>query len=189
MKYIEPYETGLASSASAVGRKLGQLLTIMGQVDHHIAKGSLPDELREMQLSIREKLEAEGWRVTIPGNKFKVLPPNKASLERASERREANRSLDIPDCCNYHRKLGTMDGRRCMSWDGSVVFTTSIEVEAYDLAGQLILPPNQVRCHVRVRRDDVQPTMYDVIVDAPEAVTRAQQYVIKRMNELVPVKD
>jgi hypothetical protein len=51
-----------------------------------------------------------------------------------------------------------------------------VEQEAYDLGGQLCL--GQVRSHVEPRKDKNGKAFYVVVVDAPEALDRAQ--VIRR---------
>jgi hypothetical protein len=58
-----------------VGRRLGELLTALGNVNSNIVKGTLPDELREYRISLHERLKAEGWRITAKANGWKVLPP------------------------------------------------------------------------------------------------------------------
>jgi hypothetical protein len=58
------------------------------------------------------------------------------------------------------------------------LYVTTVEQEAYDLAGQLIVPPNQVRSHVAHRTDKYGFDFYVVVVDAPEAMDRAR--VVRR---------
>jgi len=59
------------------------------------------------------------------------------------------------------------------------LFNTVVEQEAYDLAGQLVLPPNQVRCHVI----DSGNGSYTVRVDSPEAWGRAVRVASEFMDE------
>jgi hypothetical protein len=60
------------------------------------------------------------------------------------------------------------------------LYVTPVEHEAYDLAGQISLPPTQARSHVEERKDDNGTPLYVVMVDAPEAVERARA-VMRRM--------
>lgn len=75
--WCEPWEAGLASEASAVGRRLGELLTALDNVDSNIVKGTLPNDLREFRLNLHERLKAEGWRITAKQHGWKVLPPKR----------------------------------------------------------------------------------------------------------------
>lgn len=53
------------------------------------------------------------------------------------------------------------------------LYVTHVEQEAYDLGGQLCLPPNQIRNHVEPRQDVNGKPFWVVVVDAPEAWDRA----------------
>jgi hypothetical protein len=53
------------------------------------------------------------------------------------------------------------------------LYVTTVEQEAYDLAGQLILPPHQVRSHVEHRTDKNGHPFYVVVVRSLEAWDRA----------------
>jgi hypothetical protein len=50
---------------------------------------------------------------------------------------------------------------------------TLVEKEAYDFAGQLCLPPHQIRCHVEHRKNFEDQPIYVIVVDATEAWERA----------------
>lgn len=53
------------------------------------------------------------------------------------------------------------------------LYATEIEQEAYDLGGQLTLPPANCRSYVSCREDKYGKPYYVVMVKAPEAVNRA----------------
>jgi len=53
------------------------------------------------------------------------------------------------------------------------LYVTHVEQEAYDLGGQLCVPPVQVRSHVEPRQDKNGVSFWVVVVDAPEAWDRA----------------
>lgn len=73
--WCEPWCAGLASEPRAVARKLSALLSALGDIDSHIIKGSLPDDMREIRIALHERLKAEGWRITGTRTGWKVLPP------------------------------------------------------------------------------------------------------------------
>jgi hypothetical protein len=54
------------------------------------------------------------------------------------------------------------------------VYVTSDAIEASNLAGQLVLPPHQVRCHIDLRLDKHDCPFYVVVVEAAEAMERAR---------------
>lgn len=84
LTYCVPNEAGLASEARAVGRRLGALLDALGDVNEWIIeRGELTEELWNAKVRLIERLKADGWRITIPKNNYKVLPPLKAK-ERAA---------------------------------------------------------------------------------------------------------
>ena len=76
LTYAVPNEAGLASEAGAVGRRLGKLLDSLGDVNEWIIeRGELTEDLWEMKVKLIERLKADGWRISIPKNSYKVLPP------------------------------------------------------------------------------------------------------------------
>ncbi len=74
--WCEPWSAGLASEPRAVAKRLGELLTALGNIDSGIVRGTLPDELRDFRIDLHTRLKAEGWRITAKQNGWKVLPPN-----------------------------------------------------------------------------------------------------------------
>lgn len=85
LTYAKPHEAGLASEAKAVGRRLGELLDGLSNVNEWvIERGILTDALWQFKSQLLDKLKADGWRITIPKNKYKVLPPKKLSRGRVS---------------------------------------------------------------------------------------------------------
>lgn len=76
MAYCEPWNAGLASEPKAVARRLARLLNTLGtEINDHIARGELPEELRQLRMRMLEKLRAEGWRITQGDRGWKVLQP------------------------------------------------------------------------------------------------------------------
>jgi hypothetical protein len=53
------------------------------------------------------------------------------------------------------------------------LYVTEVEQEAYDLGGQLCLPPNQVRNHVEHKADKYGKPYYVVIIESGESRDRA----------------
>jgi len=53
------------------------------------------------------------------------------------------------------------------------LYTTHVEQEAYDLGGQLSLPPWQVRNHMEARQDKHGRPYWVVVVESAEAWDRA----------------
>lgn len=80
--WCEPWEAGLASEAKAVGKRLGDILTVLGNLDSGIVRGTLPTELWEFRVALHDRLKAEGWRITAKQNGWKVLPPMRARVKR-----------------------------------------------------------------------------------------------------------
>lgn len=74
-EFCTPWCAGLNSEPKAVAKRLSAMLTALGNVDHNIIKGTLPDEVREFRMSMHERLKADGWRITGTQNGWKVLPP------------------------------------------------------------------------------------------------------------------
>lgn len=77
MAYCEPWNAGLASEPKAVCKRLSRLLMALGdEINDHIVKGEICDELREFRFSIQQKLEAEGWSFSYDGgDRLKVREP------------------------------------------------------------------------------------------------------------------
>lgn len=83
LTYAIPHEAGLASEARAVGRRLAELLDGLGNVNNFIIEqGELTDKLWQLKVELIDKLKADGWRISIPKNNYKVLPP-RACVEKA----------------------------------------------------------------------------------------------------------
>lgn len=75
-KYAIPHEAGLASEARAVGKRLAELLDGLGNVNSFIIEqGELVEQCWQFKVDLIEKLKADGWRISIPKNNYKVLPP------------------------------------------------------------------------------------------------------------------
>lgn len=74
--YCVPSESGLASEARAVGRRIGKILDSLGSVDWHIASGPIVEDCHTLGVKIRESLIADGWRITVNAHdRWIVLPP------------------------------------------------------------------------------------------------------------------
>lgn len=54
------------------------------------------------------------------------------------------------------------------------LYVTQVEYEAYDLVGQLCLPPNQVRCHVEHRKTKRDNPFYVVVIESADTLDRAR---------------
>lgn len=77
-RYCVPNESGLASEAAKVGRRIGKLLDALGTVDHHVCKGAISDDCHAFGVAIRERLIADGWRIKVSNrDTWTVLPPKK----------------------------------------------------------------------------------------------------------------
>ena len=84
LTYCIPEEVGLASEGSAVAKRLGRLLTALGnEINGYICQGPIHESVRELRIQIIDKLKAEGWRVKATDNGYRVLLP----LEYIRERR------------------------------------------------------------------------------------------------------
>lgn len=74
-RYLDPHEAGLASEARAVGRRAAAVLNALGDLNANLASGTLIDECFRLKGEMIRRLEEDGWRVSIPGNSYRVLPP------------------------------------------------------------------------------------------------------------------
>ena len=71
-----PWNAGLASEPQAVGKLLGQLLTVLGEVNSNVIHGELVDQLWALRVTLHDQLTAVGWRIRAKeGHGWKVLPP------------------------------------------------------------------------------------------------------------------
>lgn len=78
LTYAVPHEAGLASEAKAVGKRLAELLDALGGVNTWlIEKGALTESCWQFKMDLIDKLKQDGWRISIPKNNYKVLPPLK----------------------------------------------------------------------------------------------------------------
>lgn len=81
--YCKPNESGLASEARAVGRKIGKLLDATGTLSRWICEGPIVDDCDSLRSAIIDGLRADGWRVRVaPSDRWQVLPPT-AGLAKA----------------------------------------------------------------------------------------------------------
>ena len=84
LTYAKPHEAGLASEAKAVGKRLGELLDALGNINSWVIEsGPLTQACDDMRFGLIDKLKADGWRVSVPKNNYRVLPP-KASRRKAA---------------------------------------------------------------------------------------------------------
>jgi hypothetical protein len=74
-RYCEPQEAGFCSEARAVGRRIARLLDAMGDVNTWIVEGQIADDCRDFRIQVIDRLRAEGWRISIPAEHYRVLPP------------------------------------------------------------------------------------------------------------------
>lgn len=105
--YVKPAEAGLASEARAVGRKIGKLLDALGDVNRFVAEGTISDECGDFRHAMIEKLVENGWRVTIPANSYRVLPP----LEGEALKRDVAKASK-QDCKFCEQPIGDAKYRR-----------------------------------------------------------------------------
>jgi predicted RNA-binding Zn-ribbon protein involved in translation (DUF1610 family) len=85
LTYVVPLEAGLASEAKAVGRRLAALLDALGDINTWVVeKGELTEKCWEFKTQLIAKLDAEGWRIRIPRDKYHVLPPLPAKKAKPS---------------------------------------------------------------------------------------------------------
>lgn len=65
--YCRPSEAGLASEGRAVARRLGRLLTALGnEINNYVTdggQGSISEEVWEFKCHLITKLKVDGWRV------------------------------------------------------------------------------------------------------------------------------
>lgn len=79
LEFCKPQEAGLASEARAVGKRLGELLDGLSDLNEFIIeRGTLTEELWNFKVSLIDRLKADGWTVKVPKNNYKVTPPKKA---------------------------------------------------------------------------------------------------------------
>lgn len=79
-KYINPSEAGLQSTHAAVARRLGKLLSVLGEEINEwcVEPGELTEDLRALRMKIHTRALEEGWRIRAKtGSGWKVLPPSK----------------------------------------------------------------------------------------------------------------
>jgi hypothetical protein len=75
--YCNPNEAGLASTSRAVGRRLGRILDALDtEISWAVCSGDILEDVRDLAFKMREKLKAEGWRITVNRHdRWQVLPP------------------------------------------------------------------------------------------------------------------
>jgi hypothetical protein len=62
--YCKPSEAGLASEGNAVARRLGRLLSALGnEINNFVVSGDIEREVWEFKCQLIDKLKADGWRV------------------------------------------------------------------------------------------------------------------------------
>lgn len=65
--YCVPREAGLASEGKAVARRLGKLLSSLGnEINNYVTnggQGSIAEEVWKFKCQLITKLKADGWRV------------------------------------------------------------------------------------------------------------------------------
>lgn len=66
---------GSDSEAAAVGKRLGAMLSAMGNVNDNVASGTMVDEIRQFRMKIHDELQGAGWRIKATNNGWRVLPP------------------------------------------------------------------------------------------------------------------
>jgi hypothetical protein len=77
-KYCTPWEAGLQSTSREVGRRIAKALDALSMINSWVVEGgegTIEDEFWEFRVKVAEKLRAEGWRISTPKNKYRVLPP------------------------------------------------------------------------------------------------------------------
>lgn len=75
LTYLIPSETGMASTSRVISRKVAKLLDALSEINNFNTEGEMEDECRAFRFAIIKKLQAEGWRISVPKNKYVVKPP------------------------------------------------------------------------------------------------------------------
>jgi len=79
LEYVIPHEAGLASEAKTIGKRLGELLDGLDSINTWVVEqGELVEKCYQFKVELIDKLKADGWRISIPNNNYKVLPPKSA---------------------------------------------------------------------------------------------------------------
>jgi hypothetical protein len=110
--YCTPSECGKASEARAVGTRLAHLLDHLGYINRWVCEGPAVEHCERFANHLRRRLRAEGWRVTIRGERWQVLPPRP---QRRPARRPARRLAVWT--VQVTIRTGTGHG---LAWSGSV---------------------------------------------------------------------
>ncbi len=72
-RYCKPWNAGLASSPSAVNRRLAKLLDALAdQINPDIVEGDINDDIWNFRCSLIKRLEADGYKITVPKDRFRV---------------------------------------------------------------------------------------------------------------------
>ena len=76
--YCTPWNAGLASETPAVARRLARLVGALDQeITSNVVSGQIVEDVRALAVTIREKLDAEGWFFTYDGgDHLKCYPPD-----------------------------------------------------------------------------------------------------------------
>lgn len=76
--YCVPWNTGLSSTDRAVCARIGRLLTALDvEINSHVVRGEISNDIREFRYQLMCKLEADGWSMSYDGgNRMKVRAPS-----------------------------------------------------------------------------------------------------------------
>ena len=75
--YCVPANCGLASTSKAVAAKLTSLLDALCSINtNRLSSVAIVDDCEDLEMKIRCKLLAQGWRIRATDKGWKVLPPN-----------------------------------------------------------------------------------------------------------------
>lgn len=76
--YCTPWNAGLASESSAVAKRLARLVYALDQeITANVVSGKIVEDVHDLAVKIREKLDAEGWFFTYDGgDNLKCYPPD-----------------------------------------------------------------------------------------------------------------
>lgn len=76
--YCTPWNTGLASETPAVARRLARLVeSLDNEITSNVVSGEIVEDVHALAVTLRQKLDAEGWFFTYDGgDKLKCYPPD-----------------------------------------------------------------------------------------------------------------
>ena len=77
-RYCEPWNTGLSSTDRAVASRIGRLMTALDtEINNHVVRGAISEEIREFRYQLMCKLERDGWSMSYDGgNRIRVRTPD-----------------------------------------------------------------------------------------------------------------